>query len=390
MDALRIARASSARRARCYRRPPRVSASLAVLLALLVLPPAARAAEPGLNAELTYGISRADIDHEIRLLEAAHVSWVRMSVGWDGVEPTARGRRDRSLLGDFDHAASRLRRAGIGVIMPVADGVPFWASGDPHKRTVHGAHRWNVHYRPWRFAEYARFFSWVVRRYARLGVHVYEVWNEPNIPRFWPSGPNAGAYTGMLRAAYPAIKRADPSSTVVLGGLSQNDHAFLRAVYAHGGGRFFDAVGDHVYPDGDPAHCGDDASGARSRASLCGVQEIHTVMERAGDGQKPVWLTELGWSTTSSARGVSEMRQASYLRTALERLASAYPWVKAALVYQLRNVPFLHDRPEDWEANLGLVRTNFSAKPAYRALADYATTRWMLGGRAGSIAAALP
>ncbi len=365
----------------------------AALLALLVLGfacvPGARAADTGANAELSYGIPRADIDREIRLLEGAHVSWVRMNVGWDGVEPTSRGRHDERLLGDFDHAVSRLHRAGIGVVMPVADGVPFWASGDPRKRTVHGAHRWNVHYRPRRFADYARFFSWVVRRYSRLGVHVYEVWNEPNIARFWPSGPDPGAYTEMLRAAYPAIKRADSASTVVLGGLSQNDHEFLRGIYAHGGGRSFDAVGDHVYPDGDPARCQDEASGARSRDSLCGVEEMHHVMEAAGDGQKPVWITEFGWSTTTSAQGVSEMQQASYLKTALDRFAS-YPWLKAALVYQLRNVPFLHDRPEDWEANLGLVRTNFSPKPAYRALADYATTNWLLGGRGGTIGAALP
>ena len=96
-------------------------------------------------------------------------------------------------------------------------------------------------------------------------------------------------------------------------------------------------------------------------------------MVAAGDGAKPVWVTEFGWSTTTGAYGVTEQAQADFLARAFRKLES-YPWVPVALWYSFRNNAGLADAPATWEANTGLVRTDYSAKPALAALRAYAVS----------------
>jgi hypothetical protein len=95
-------------------------------------------------------------------------------------------------------------------------------------------------------------------------------------------------------------------------------------------------------------------------------------MASHGDRNKPVWATEFGWSTNRG--GVSEHAQAVYLQKAYRKLES-YRWVQKAFWYGFRNVFYLHDDSSDREANFGLVRSNYSAKPALRALRAYAGSR---------------
>ncbi|MEA2391454.1 MAG: polysaccharide biosynthesis protein PslG [Solirubrobacteraceae bacterium] len=342
---------------------------VAAVAALLVLPwsaPPARAAAPGVNVDLTWGISRRDIDREMTFLRASNVRWVRMNVPWNGVEVQARGRYDWRFVATVDYAVAQVLGAGIRIVMPVADGVPYWASADPRRRVRGGRRLWNRFYRPRRFSDYGRFAGWVARRYSRRGVHVFEVWNEPDLAQFWPSGPSPRRYAAMLRAAYGPIKRADRASTVLLGGLYQNDDAFLRGVYAARGRRFFDAVGDHSYPDGDPRRCWRDRPGHWSRRSLCGIAGVRAVMRAHGDGARAIWLTEFGWSTARGHTGSTD--QARYIAAAMDRLGRDFPAVTAALVYNLRNDYWLGDDPRVTEANYGLLRTDFTPKPGYGGL----------------------
>jgi hypothetical protein len=326
----------------------------------------AAAAIPGLSVDLTWGVPRAEMDREVALLSAGHVRWVRMSMAWNGVERFGRGQYDERFVSDMDYAVRAVRAAGIEVLMPIADGVPYWASADPGKHLdSDGKPQWNKLWRPADFADFGRFTGWVASRYAPLGVHVFEVWNEPNLERFWPSGPNPAEYAAMLRAAYPAIKRADPRATVLLGGLYQNGADFLEGVYRAGGAGFFDAVATHVYTGGDPAPC---RPGARdpSPDSLCGIENVHRVMQAHGEGRRPVWLTEFGWSTWED--GVSEAEQAVYLVHALSRLRRAFPYVPVAFAYNLRDNYWLGDDSGSQEGNYGLTKTDGTPKPALGAL----------------------
>jgi hypothetical protein len=197
----------------------------------------------------------------------------------------------------------------------------------------------------------------------------------------------------MLKAAYPAIKSADPTSVVLGGALAQNDDQFLQRVYADGGGPYFDAVSTHSYPTGDPNNCWDDSPGHRDPNAFCSIENIRNTMVANGDSGKPIWLDEFGWSTCSNAYadcygvGVSESQQASYITSAFQKLET-YPWVKAAFVYNFRNNYYSSESPGSWGDNTGLLRKDFSEKPAFAAFSAYAHGEAPAGGGADSGVAA--
>ncbi|WIM71747.1 cellulase family glycosylhydrolase [Corynebacterium suedekumii] len=68
---------------------------------------------------------------------------------------------------------------------------------------------------------YGDFAGEVARRYSDR-VHAYEIWNEPNLERFWPD-PDPEAFAELLAAAGPRIAAADPEAEIVSGGLSPGD-----------------------------------------------------------------------------------------------------------------------------------------------------------------------
>src|SRR5207247_3568627 len=127
---------------------------------------------------------------------------------------TSPGTYNSSLLSYYDHAVDVARGAGQKVLMLVSQS-PSWASGSSDKQAP-----------PKDPATYASFVHFLASRWAGK-IEAWEVWNEPNISRFWPTGPSPAAYTALLEAAYPAIKSADPGTDVVFGGPSTNDYDFI-------------------------------------------------------------------------------------------------------------------------------------------------------------------
>jgi hypothetical protein len=339
--------------------------ALGGLLLPQIVPAHASARTDGVVSDLTWYISRADMDRSISMMKDEGVKWIRANINWSSLEPNTKGTLDSWWLGEIDYVVAQAHAAGIEILMPIADGVPFWASGDPKK----SGSNWDKYYRPTNFQDYADFAKKIVARYSAKGVHAYEVWNEPNYSRFWPSGPSATDYVNMLKVAYPAIKAADPSATVVTGGVSRNDFGFVSAIYAAGGKGYFDAVGVHPYTNTvDPTSCWTDSNGKNSIDAFCGIESVHNVMVANGDSAKTIWLTEFGWSTASGAsNGVSESTQASYLTKAFNKLDS-YPYVAHAFWYSFRNNYWSNNNQSDVEANYGVTRVDFSTKPSYAAL----------------------
>lgn len=359
-------------------RPKPLLFVISLLAVAFGLAPTANAVEVGTNSDATWGISTDDMDRSVALMDEAGVEWVRMAVSWKSVEPNEKGAYNIGYLDGIQRGVSRAHAAGMEVLMEF-DTVPYWASADPDKRIdSSGTKRWNYYWRPREMSDYADAFGYVVRRFASQGVHVYEVWNEPNHAHFWPSGVNPNAYASMLKSTYPAIKQADPQATVLGGVVSQNDWRYLDAIYDAGAGDSFDAVATHSYPSASPTRCWDDASGHRDKNAWCSVAEMRRVMVAHGDSGKDVWIDEFGWSTCDNSAsncwgsGFTAAEQADYTYKALVELEK-YPYVKAALQYNFRNTWFKYDDPNDWGANLGLIRTDFTKKPAFGAFKDYTT-----------------
>lgn len=376
------------------RRELAVALLLAGLVALVGVAPA-RAAEVGAVADITWGQPRAAVDREVELLKAAGVRWVRANVNWEGLEPDRKGFISEHQLAQYDYAIDRARAAGLEVQMPIADGVPYWASADPSKYTDAGGRKhWRHTWAPSDMRDYGDIVAFVVRRFRAKGVRVYEIWNEPNHPRFWPSGPDPAAYVPMLQAGYRAAKAADPGATVLLGGLSKSDFEYLAGVYRAGGGGYFDAVAVHPYTYGvrpSTSWRGVNPGEDRNRISwnaFPAISEIKRTMDAHGDARKQVWINEFGYSTTSEDGGVTPARQAEFLTEAY-RYVERFAWVHSLFWYSARNSPFSGDADE-YEAQFGLMTTDWRLKPSYHALRAYAQSRPPGGGPTGGAAARLP
>jgi hypothetical protein len=210
----------------------------------------------------------------------------------------------------------------------------------------------------------------------------YEVWNEEDDTTFWANGPQPAGYAALLKAAYPAIKRADPAATVLVGGLVANDYEFVQHLYENGAKGSFDGVAVHTDTaclTTDPREYYREPNGRIGRYSFTGYREVRAVMLANGD-DKPVWMTELGWSSTSAIcsrggragtkdGGVSQALQADFLTKAYGCLA-ADPWVEQAAWFNLHD---LSTGSSDDSQNLGLVTTSFIRKPAFSAFQRAAT-----------------
>jgi hypothetical protein len=101
------------------------------------------------------------------------------------------------------------------------------------------------------------------------------------------------------------------------------------------------------------------------------VPAIHDLMAKHGDGDKPIWFTEFGWSAHENdpgapawERGVSPAEQAAFLTRAANLIALRYPYVQRVFWYQDASRP----GQDDHQSGYGLLRADLSARPAYWAL----------------------
>lgn len=343
---------------------------LALFAAMALAPSTAGAAQKGVEPYMTWGYTApTDVSAEASAIAQAHVSWARLNVQWRQIE-TSRGVYDPTNLAVVDRAVNAVLTAGATPLMMVYN-APAWAS------STTGSQQGNVPNNP---ADYASFMRYLATRYkGRVGA--YEIWNEPDLSYFWSPAPSATAYTALLRAAYPAIKAADPAARVVFGGLSYNNatgYAFPAAAYAAGAKGYFDAMGVHTYGacNETPEHIQTYADGSIMEGSFLRYRNVRKTMLAQGD-DKPIWITEFGWSTTTTVAcnpaagvyyaGVSEATQADYLTRAFRALEQD-PYVQVAVWYTLRN---------DWmddntvSGRYGLLRWDYSHKPAFDALIGY-------------------
>jgi hypothetical protein len=147
----------------------------------------------------------------------------------------------------------------------------------------------------------------LVRRYGNTGafwsshrairrrpVQQWQIWNEVSNSWYW-DGTWADSYPRLLRAAYDAVKQADPRAQVLMSGLNTTGAGQASGSFAswtaldriYGGldrqglGRPFDATAAHIY--------------TRTVAQAVKVvQETRKVMDDHGD-DRPIDVTELAW-----------------------------------------------------------------------------------------------
>jgi hypothetical protein len=259
-------------------------------------------------------------------------------------------------LAGYDDFVNRLNQMGIGVSFVVLD-TPAWAGSSVSSPPPPGP------------------LSSFMRNLAghfRGRVLGYEIWNEPDGTVFWNGGATPSAYTSVLRPAYAAAKGADPGAKVGVGGLVGNDYEFLQGLYDAGAGGSFDFVAVHTDNDCvrvDPREAVRDANGRVSRGSFTGYREVHQTMLAHGE-DKPIWMSELGWSVTSARcpskptepAGVTPASQATFLTHAYACLAADH-YVENANWFSLTDF----SASDTIASRFGLFDTVGNARPAFAA-----------------------
>ncbi len=312
----------------------------------------ARAAEPGVVLPAPTALQIADT-------KTLGVHWVRVFLTWPDLEPQ-RGMFAANWVAKYEQLFAALP-ARTKVIIDVVD-APTWETGSG-----------NPHAPPANPSDYAAFLGALAQRWAGR-VAAYEIWNEEDSASWWAGGPDPTAYAQLLQATYPVVKAADPSATVVLGGLTGNDYPFLEGVYRAGGKGYFDAVGVHTDTACNVLSPYDFLRGEHNRIipdSFLAYREVHATMLANGD-DKPIWMTETSWRTTRAVcpegafaghkpEGVTPARQALFLRQAYHCLARD-TYVQLALWFPLQDKGTLLS---------GLVRANGARKPSFAAMRAY-------------------
>jgi hypothetical protein len=199
------------------------------------------------------------VDRELPLAAELGARTLRIELPWALIEP----RRGRFDWARFDYIVRAARRLKV-TLQPVIVYTPAWAGKAANS--------------PPSAPAFAKFAGTLARRY-RGRVRYYELWNEPDLSRYW-AGTVQQYVQRVLKPGYTAIKRADRQARVLLGGPSRADADWFENVYRYGGGRSFDIAAYHVY------------SGAAE--VLNGASVMSTVLKRHRQGAKPIWLGEYG------------------------------------------------------------------------------------------------
>jgi hypothetical protein len=403
-----------------------VSRFIALLLALLALGAvgAAAAAPAGARVMLT-GIADdavllnggTEADKAVEDWRDKGVDVARVQVSWARVAPApgspvpppgfqAADPNDPQYRWDFiDAAVRRLERVGIKPMLMLDGPPPLWASGNPG--------RGNPRYRPSPPA-FAGFAAAAAARYG-AAVDQYILWNEPNLPlwlqpqadcgkkRCTPVSPNV--YREMVRAAYPAIHAADPTSQVLIGALApaggdlKSSNANMRPLeFLRGLGcfdrklkavrtgacrRFQPALADGIsYHPHSTRHAPSQPYAHRDNADLGSLKKVERMIDRLQRSHRlygsatplPLWLDEYGYQTNlpDKLRGVSPGAQDRYMQQAAY-IAWRDPRVALFGQYLWKDEPALDgNKYTGWQS--GLYFDDGTEKPA---LANFDDPIWV-------------
>jgi Bacterial Ig domain/Cellulase (glycosyl hydrolase family 5) len=336
--------------------------ALAALLACLAVPAAAHAAPTAaINVPGAAGAAGG-----IPAAAKTGAKYARVFMFYDQFLDGA-GQVDSGKLGLYDDVAKAAQDNGMKLLFVVTGG---------------------QNHPPASNAVYADAVAAVAKHMAQAFpgvVGAWEIWNEQDEAKFWgKSGGDPAIYADLLRQTYPKVKAADPGAQVVMGGLTGNDYAFLDQVYAAGGGGSFDVVSAHTDTacnvDGPDFYYRDTQNGGRiGQYTFLGVKEMRASMNAHGDNGKPIWLTEMGWSSSNAVcdtgkwagqkkGGVTEQQQAQFLSQAYHCLAAhADANVAMAFWFSFRD----ENASGSPETTFGLTRADGSQKPSYNAFVDY-------------------
>ncbi len=312
-----------------------------------------RADDIGICAALPSSRPEADQRKRVEIFKQAGVTLVRSDFRWRVIEQA----RGAYQFEPNDVSVKVARESGVRMLGLISH-TPQWAA-PLHEH----------------FDEWLAFVETTVRRYPY--VRHWEMFNEPNLASFWGSAPDPAHAAELVRLTYKKIKSVDPSLTAVFPGLAGGGNAtggypakFLEGMFAAGVAGSYDAMAIHPYryPHApEEAHYANNVRQPDKWPLMTAMRKIRDLMDRYGDGAKPLWITEYGYPTHTATDvinlGVTESEQADFLSRsillAFQSGVSAFFWFTTQT---------LERNPDDKEHWFGIVHPDYSPRPAYWAM----------------------
>jgi hypothetical protein len=302
------------------------------------------------------------IRRDFECLKASGISMLRISFGWDGIE-TVPGKYDWLFWDEYVRTA--VDSYGITLI-PYICYTPRWNS------TGDTTNYWN--HTPRDYEAFGRFTSALVTRYKDR-IKTWELWNEPDIPEYWSGG--AEELARLTKIGAEAVRKADPSAKVVLGGLAHRTE-FTRALFRdYGISAYVDVVNCHSYYE--------TWSGSPLEQVTSYIGALTDIITRYGNNQS-LWMAEVGYSTVRRPKGViSDSYTAAYAYEHTPAFQSVAMWRTLTLLlatekmaaiawYELKDLPPSDNViGDDNNRHLGVYFVDHTPKPAAKALTFFNT-----------------
>jgi hypothetical protein len=301
----------------------RLEAHLAICFFLTALAPSAIAEEDlGVNVRFW-----ANAYEHAEMMAEAGIRWVRLDLAWSTAE-TQPGVYSFEI---WDRFVDAFEPYGIRVLFILDYGNDLYDDGFP-PTTEEGRRA------------FASFAGAAARQFR--GGAMWEIWNEPNLPRYWAGSPDPAAYVALARAASAAIRREDPGAWILgpsVGG-GTFDLEYLEDTFRLGLLEIVDAVSVHPYGASHP------------EAAKEFYGEVRRLMATyAGGRTLPLVVSE--WGYTADELGPEG--QADFLERALA-------------VNRQAGIPLTiwfnwHEPINPWNS-FGLIDVRGRPKPAYQRL----------------------
>jgi len=333
-----------------------------------------------------------DRERILNMINDLNYTWIKQQVEWKDTEDP----KGVYFFDEIDRIVNAARQHNVNVMLSIVK-APTWETGgynglpkDPRD---------------------LQDFMTALAAHFQGRVGAYEIWNEQNLTGE-TGDVNPGRYVEVLKAGYLGVKAGDPNAIVVSGALAptgindpqgtrapgaqgaMSDPLFLEQMYQYNNGevrKYFDVLGSHPYgfnnppdtkwpdnPNMNPSFPVNPQKGVPDYYNLSDsfyfrrIEEQRAIMEKYGDGQKQMWLTEYGWCSDNRPDGYGECKyntldqQGQYIVGAIQRAKQYYPWMGVMFLWNLNFSTF-----QAWftgPSHFSIINPDWSPRPAYFAI----------------------
>ena len=252
-----------------------------------------------------YCLTEEELENAARLIKLAGISCVRDRLSWNDVEPSP----GKFYWEEYDRTANAFHNAGLEISQVFHD-LPPWADTAPPGEKERRRY-------PPKDMKYLYDFMYSMVSHFKGRVQYWEIWNEYDSPTFFVGG--AEQYARMLKTAYTAAKKADPSCRVLIGSRSfatgkvacpwvkqgyliAEGEPYVERVFQHGVCEFFDIYNMHFY---GPAE-----------GVISFIERSKKLLNKYHCPRKPIWITEMGKTALAELPDIvakEEQEQAAFI-----------------------------------------------------------------------------